>query len=160
MLGNVAKNLAKSCEIICALLLIFVSLINVSQVVGRYFLGDSIPWGEEVMRFCMIWLMMLGSVACVYRAEHMAVDGLLGTVKARHRRFMRSALYSVGAAFCLVLVVYGWDAAMSNRTQTAAASGIPMIFPYMAIPVGGMLVFIEIVLSWFTGFSDDAEAQA
>ncbi|WP_210725965.1 TRAP transporter small permease [Modicisalibacter radicis] len=159
MLSNIAKWLAKSCEVICTLLLIFVSLVNISQVVGRYFFGDSLPWGEEVMRFCMIWLMMLGSVACVYRAEHMAVDGLLNIVKVKYRRHMRSALYSVGAGFCLVLVFYGWDTAMSNRAQTAAASGIPMVFPYMAIPVGGGLVFIEIALSWFAGFSDSSEAQ-
>jgi hypothetical protein len=33
------------------------------------------------MRYTMIWLMMLGSVACIFRAEHMGIETLENLVR-------------------------------------------------------------------------------
>ncbi len=149
---SAARGLAVGCEVIAALILIAVTCINLAQVVGRYFIGTSIPWAEEIMRYVMMWLMMLGSVACIYRAEHMAIDSVIQSVPERWRQHMRSLLYSIGGLFCLLLVIYGWHAALANNMQFAAASGIRMSIPYMAIPIGGTLIIVEIVLCWLAGY--------
>lgn len=60
---------------LAAAILLVVCLLNFTQVGGRYALGTSLSWAEETMRYIMVWLMMLGSVTAVYRAEHMAVEG-------------------------------------------------------------------------------------
>ncbi|QYK43493.1 MAG: TRAP transporter small permease [Paracoccaceae bacterium] len=130
-------------------------MLNLTQVGGRYLFGTGFSWTEEVMRYAMIWLMMLGSVACIFRVEHMGIEALEGLVRPQHARFVKSALYTAAAVFCVVILIYGWPLAMRNAAQTAPASGIPMILPYAALPVGAALMLVQIALSWLAGFEPD-----
>lgn len=149
---DLSRTLARSCELLAAAILLVVCFINFAQVGGRYIFGTSLSWGEETMRYIMMWLMMLGSVAAVYRLDHMAVVGAQDLVSLRYRHQVRSALYAVGGILFVLLACYGWAAATRNLTQNAAASGMPMIIPYMAIPVGSVLILIQIALCWISGF--------
>jgi TRAP-type C4-dicarboxylate transport system permease small subunit len=154
-----ARILARGTEICAGLLMILVTVLNLTQVGGRYLFSTGFGWTEEVMRYSMIWLMMLGSVACIFRAEHMAIEALEGLVRPDRARFVKSALYSVAAIFCVVILIYSYPLALRNAAQTAPASGIPMIYPYAALPVGTALMLVQIALSWISGFEPDREAD-
>ena len=152
---RLARWLTRSTEVAAALLLIIVTVLNLTQVTGRYAFSTGFSWTEEAMRYLMIWLMMLGSVACIFRAEHMALQTLENLVRPSRTRLVRSALYSVAGVFCVFVLVYGWPLAMRNAAQVAPASGIPMIYPYLALPVGALLMLVQIGLTWFAGFESD-----
>lgn len=152
-----AQILAKSTETVATILLIIVTILNLTQVAGRYFFNTGFSWTEEAMRFGMIWLMMLGSVACIFRVEHMGIEMLEQLAGPNKARFVKSALYSLASIFCILILYYGFPLALRNAAQIAPASGIPMIYPYMALPVGSLLMLIQIYLSWFSGFEPDDE---
>ncbi|MBL4917880.1 TRAP transporter small permease [Tabrizicola sp. DMG-N-6] len=135
-------------------------MLNLTQVGGRYFFSTGFSWTEEVMRYSMIWLMMLGSVACIFRLEHMGIEALETLVRPRFVRFVKSGLYSVAGIFCVVILIYGYPLALRNAAQVAPASGIPMILPYAALPVGAVLMLVQIALSWLTGFEPDRPDEA
>ena len=105
------------------LILIVVTILNLTQVVGRYAFNAGFSWTEETMRYLMVWLMMLGSVACIFRAEHMALATLEGMV-AERARYVRSALYLLPPFFVFVLV-YGWPLALRNAAQVAQHQASP-----------------------------------
>ncbi|WP_127143975.1 TRAP transporter small permease [Pelagibacterium montanilacus] len=150
---TLSKGLALACQWSAAAIFVFVCGLNFSQVFGRYVLGSSIPWGEEIMRYSMIWVMMLGGTAAIYYAEHMAVESL-GELFARHRRHLvLTATYVVAGLFCVLLIYFGWPASVSNMGQRAAASGISMFWVYLAIPVGAALMLIQILLCAISGFA-------
>lgn len=157
---SISKGLALTCQWSAAAIFIVVCGLNFSQVFGRYVLGSSIPWGEEIMRYSMIWVMMLGGVASIYYAEHMAVESL-GELLAPHRRHLvLTATYIVAGLFCVLLVYYGWPAALGNTRQRAAASGLSMFWVYLAIPLGALLMLIQIALCAVSGFaSQNAEPE-
>lgn len=152
LIKRVTRGLALTCEISAALIFFVVCLLNFTQVSGRYLMGSSLNWAEEIMRYSMLWVMMLGGTAAIYRGDHMAMDALTEAAPARWRHLMRSSLFGVAGLFCALLVIHGWPAALSNANQSAAASGLPMIIPYMAIPVGGALMIVQIILCWLSGF--------
>ncbi len=154
-----SRLLARSTEIIATILLIVVTVLNLTQVGGRYFFNTGFSWTEEAMRYCMIWLMMMGSVACIFRVEHMGVEALEALVAPRHARYVKSGLYSVAAIFCVIILYYGWPLALRNAKQVAPASQIPMIVPYLALPIGAALMIVQIALSWFAGFEPDADDE-
>jgi TRAP-type C4-dicarboxylate transport system permease small subunit len=154
---RLARWLTRSTEIAAALLLMTVTVLNLTQVTGRYVFSTGFGWTEEAMRYLMIWLMMLGSVACVFRAEHMAVETIESRVDPARAHLVKSALYSIAAVFCLFVLLYGWPLAMRNAAQVAPASGIPMIYPYLALPVGAALMLIQIMLTWIAGFEPDRD---
>jgi TRAP-type C4-dicarboxylate transport system permease small subunit len=150
-----ARLLARTTETLACLLMIAVTALNLTQVGGRYLFDTGFSWTEEAMRYGMIWLMMLGSVACIYRAEHMGIEALETLAGPRRAPLVKSALYSIAAIFCVFLLVYSWPLALRNAAQLAPASGIPMIVPYMALPVGAFLMLVQIALSWIAGFEPE-----
>lgn len=155
-----ARGLARTTEVIACLLMIAVTVLNLTQVGGRYVFNIGFNWTEEVMRYSMIWLMMLGSVACIFRAEHMGIEAVEAMVAPHLSRYVKSALYSVAGIFCVIILVYSYPLALRNAAQTAPASGLSMIWPYAALPVGSALMLVQIALSWFSGFEqDDARAD-
>lgn len=162
MLGlarRAARYLAQATETLACLIMIVVTALNLTQVGGRYLFNIGFGWTEEAMRYLMIWLMMLGSVACIYRAEHMGIEALESVAGPRRAPYVKSALYSVAAIFCVFLLVYSWPLALRNAGQNAPASGIPMIVPYIALPVGSALMLVQIALSWVSGFEPDHDAD-
>jgi len=150
-----ARGLARTTEVLACLLMIVVTVLNLTQVGGRYIFSIGFNWTEEVMRYSMIWLMMLGSVACIFRVEHMGIEALEAMVPPRWSRYVKSALYSIGGIFCVIILIYSYPLALRNAAQTAPASGISMIWPYAALPVGSALMLVQIALSWFSGFEPD-----
>lgn len=151
---RLARLLARTTETLACLLMIAVTALNLTQVGGRYLFNTGFSWTEEAMRYGMIWLMMLGSVACIYRAEHMGIEAL-ESLAGRYARFVKSALYTIASIFSVFLLLYGWPLALRNAGQLAPASQIPMIYPYMALPVGAALMLVQIALSWLSGFEPD-----
>ncbi|EPX85246.1 TRAP transporter small permease [Salipiger mucosus] len=153
-LKSLTRRLAEVCERSAAVIFAAVCILNFSQVFGRYMLGSSLTWAEEIMRYSMLWVMMLGGTAAIYRGDRMAVDTILDMLSERYRHLVRSALFGVAGLFCALLVWFGWPAALANARQSAAASGLPMVVPYLALPIGGTLMIIEIALCWASGFED------
>ena len=143
-----SRLLTRSTETIATLLLIIVTILNLVQVGGRYFFNTGFSWTEEVMRYGMIWLMMTGSVACIFRAEHMGIEMLEQSFGPEKARYVKSALYTIAAIFCVIILIYGWPLAMRNAAQVAPASQIPMILPYLALPVGAAFIRRLESLSW------------
>ena len=154
------RLLTRTTETVATLLLIVVTALNLTQVAGRYLFDTGFGWTEEYMRYSMIWLMMTGSVACIFRAEHMGIEFLEHAVGPRRAPLVKSALYSVAAVFCLYVLVYSWPLALRNAAQVAPASGLPMIYPYLALPVGAALMLVQIALTWLAGFEPEADDLA
>ncbi len=150
---RIARVIARTTETLACLIMIAVTALNLTQVGGRYLFNTGFSWTEEAMRYGMIWLMMR-SVACIYRAEHMGIEAL-ENLAGRRAQLVKSALYTIAAIFCVFLLLYGWPLALRNAGQLAPASRIPMIYPYMALPVGAALMLVQIALSWIAGFEPD-----
>ncbi|XDA96981.1 TRAP transporter small permease [Sulfitobacter sp. LCG007] len=157
---SMARLLARTTEIVATLIMIAVTALNLTQVGGRYLFSVGFPWTEEAMRYLMIWLMMLGSVACIFRVEHMGIEMVENLSGPRWAATVKSALYSVAGLFCVFVLVYSWPLALRNAAQVAPASGIPMIYPYMALPVGAALMLVQIALSWLSGFEPEHDDLA
>ncbi len=115
-------------------------ILNVAQIVYRYVLFDPLAWTEEVMRYMMVWITMLAAAASLYRGEE-ADAGMLGWVPSpaiqQMLHYLRIALVFV---FGLMLAWYGLPFALGSRTQVSAAAQIPMIYPNLALSVGGLAI--------------------
>jgi C4-dicarboxylate transporter DctQ subunit len=87
----------------------------------------------------------------------MGIEMLEQSFGPEKARYVKSALYTIAAIFCVIILIYGWPLAMRNAAQVAPASQIPMIIPYLALPVGAALMLLQIALTWFAGFEPDSD---
>ena len=132
------------------LLLIMVAATGY-QVFGRYVLGRSPAWTEELARYAMVWLTFAGAAVVLRGGGHLTVTALHDVLGARGR----SALLWIRDALMLTLCAgMAWASgqfAWLNRAQESAAMEIPMTVPNLALTVGFGLLALQIVLARAAG---------
>lgn len=145
------SRLADSIErLLDALLLVAVAVMVVAicwQVFGRYVLNHAPGWTEEVARFLMAWITLLGSAVVLRRRGHIAVTFVVELLPGPLQLavgLLRDALILVMAG---ALGWYGYAFAVIGGRRDSAALEIPMFYPYLAIPVGALLVAVLLLLA-------------
>jgi TRAP-type C4-dicarboxylate transport system permease small subunit len=117
-------------------------VLNLAQIIYRYVLFDPLAWTEEVMRYLMIWVTMLGVAASLYRGEE-ASAGLLGGLASPR---LQTALHLVRIALVLIfgimLAWFGLPFALGAGSQVSPAAQIPMTWPNLAMFAGGVLMIV------------------
>jgi TRAP-type C4-dicarboxylate transport system permease small subunit len=132
-------RLQRGLEAITVLLLAAYFILVVLQVFFRYVLNRSLFWSEEVVRFALVWSVMLGSAVVAYRGEHIRIDILDALLPARARRGVARLAAFLTFTFCVILAATGIQFALRTLTQRSAVLEVPMWAVYAAVPVGAVL---------------------
>ncbi|MCK5444149.1 MAG: TRAP transporter small permease [Rhodospirillaceae bacterium] len=138
-------KLTNMTEIVAAVLLVAVIMMNIAQVFFRYVLVDPLSWTGETMRYSTTWMVMLAGSAALFRGEHMVISLFDSVKSAKVRNFVRILVLACIGGFCVLLIWQGIPAAISNMRQSSPAMQIPMTIPYLAVPVGATLMLIKVL---------------
>ncbi|SDK60737.1 TRAP transporter small permease [Aliiruegeria lutimaris] len=142
---KLVNRISDSTEALTGLLLLVVVALNLAQIFFRYVVVDPISWSEEAMRYATTWMVMLAAAPALLRHEHMAVDFLQYDTPPKLRRVVRLVSQGCVAAFCILLIWKGFPGAIDNMRQVSPAIRVPMTLPYLAVPVGAVLILINTV---------------
>ncbi|MCM3601624.1 TRAP transporter small permease [Robertmurraya korlensis] len=126
----------------------FVMVVVISvQVFMRYVLQDSLPWSEELARYCFIWLVYLGISYGVKKQKHMSVDVLYLALKGKSQAALRIVGNLLFLAFALFGLIYGYQITLKLLTwgQLSPALSLPVGFVYLAGPIGMGLTAIRLI---------------
>lgn len=121
-------------------------VIVFANVVMRYLLSTSVIWSEEVARHLMIWLTFVGSGLALRTGAQLGIDTLQDALPPRAARALRIALVLGMLVLFVLLAWYGVDYAWRTRFQTSAALGVSMMYVYIGMPVGCVLMAIHLLL--------------
>lgn len=112
------------------------------QVFSRFVLRDPSTVTEELARYLMIWVGLLGAAFAAGRRMHLAVDLLPKRLHGTARLRLERGIELAGVAFGLMMVLGGgrlvW--VMLYLGQTSAALEIPLGYVYLAVPLCGSLI--------------------
>ncbi|MBL4854325.1 TRAP transporter small permease [bacterium AH-315-J19] len=118
------------------------------QVISRYILSSPSSYTEEIARFTLIWIGLLGAAHALRMRMHLGIDLLVNklTGKAKSVVLMFSWLVSLSFAF-FAMTVGGFYLVQLTLAleQTSAALGIKMGYVYLAIPFSGLLMCFYIM---------------
>jgi len=132
----------------------FVLFIN---VVLRYIFKAGLVWAEEYARYAIIWIVMAGSGAAVRENMHMSITALVDVTKGKTFHFIINMfVLVVSMIFSLFLVYAGirLTSSMITNNQVSPALEIPLWWIYVSIPIGGVLMTIRFIQSFFKQLSD------
>ncbi len=119
-------------------------ILVVAQVVLRYVFNSPLTWSEELAVYIMVWMTFIGSVICMRDNEHIEVTILVDYLPRGLRRaaILFSRLASV--IFLLVVMYYGTELVLENRSVTSAANKLNMGLVYSILPICslGMLYYV------------------
>lgn len=126
-------------EHIAAILLGCMTLLIILQVFFRYVLKSPLPSSEELARFAMVWMVMI-SITIVLRSRgHIAVTYFIELSSPIIQKTARTFSLLCIFLFSIILVIYGYDLALTAMKQIAPASKIPIGWIVMSIPVCGVI---------------------
>ena len=129
---------------VSVLCMVLILLLVIAQVAMRYIFNSPLTWSEELAVYIMVWMTFAGSVICMRDKEHVEVTILVDYLPRGLQKLamLFSRLVSVG--FLLIVIYYGFDFVLENRTVVSVANNLNMALVYSIIPLSwlGMLYYV------------------
>ena len=129
-----------SIEVVCAALLILLTLTMGAQVVARYLLAAPFIWADEVVGLAFTWLTFLAAAVTLKHHGHIAFTFFIELFDPPVRRVAQTVIALVVVGFLGVLAVMGVRMTLLVHPQLSAALEWPMSVYYAALPVGAVLM--------------------
>lgn len=134
------------CKILEIMLVSIFGLLVVDvllQVFSRYILNTSFTFTEELARFSLIWLSILGAAYLNAKREHLSMDFLYQKFSIK---FQKKVLFFIEICvflFALIVMVIGGFNLVYTTLHLGQLSGtlrIPLGYVYTILPISGLLV--------------------
>ncbi len=120
----------------CALMFVLILIFGSIQVFGRSIFNAAPPWTEEGMRFCGIYLTLIGSALTIRVDGHVSVDILIEYIKSHKAK---TILYVISRFLCVVFLVLFFPSSITlvekSTRSLGAAIRIPYSYIYAVVPV-------------------------
>lgn len=142
VIGKISKGIDTCSALVCVALLSVCVVVGIMQVVARFILQSSIPWSEELLRFCFVWLTFLGVGLGLNTNTHMSVEFFTSIMPKRVRNILMVVVSVLVLIFCTSVFVNSLTVIQMaiDTGMHSSAMEIPMIIPYMGVclPFGMM----------------------
>ncbi len=138
-------------EVICAAMMVFMTVLGFANVVARY-LGFSMAYTEELLVMLLVWLTMLGTAAGFKRNAHLSMTFLREQLPWAGQRALEvlSAALTVGSVLVVMIVcaLYQIPDEILLHSRTLSLD-LPTVYYSLAIPVCGVVVVVRVLqASW------------
>ena len=131
------------------IILMGLMVVNVTwQVLSRYLA----KWGvisqastatEELARFLLIWLGLLGASYASGKGMHLAIDLLPQRLEGKNQILLKRSINVLIVIFAFLAMVIGGGRLVYLTfalEQSSAAIGIPLGIVYIILPISGLLI--------------------
>lgn len=133
----------KIIERFLVLILVGMVLNVIWQVFTRFFTSSPSAFTNELARYLMIWLGILGAAYISGKQEHVAIDFFVKKLNNSVRRFIdRFVLISILSFAFFVMIIGGINLVYITLKleQYSPSLQIPLALVYSIIPISGLLI--------------------
>ena len=127
------------------------------QILSRYLFVVPAAWTEELARFLLIWIGMLGAAYAYQRRSHLGLDLLPGKLTGKGKASLNIVTHLVCMSFAAVVLVVGGGSLVTmtwELRQYSAAMGLPIAFVYAVIPASGVLICLFAIFGMLQGHAE------
>lgn len=128
------------------ILLMALMVVTVTwQIFTRFVTLSPSSFTEELARFLLIWIGILGAAWAVRSRAHLGIDILTQKLEGKRKRSVLILVYCLVILFAFfVMIVGGWNLVNITFTlnQISAAMGLKMGYIYLVLPLSGALIII------------------
>ncbi len=113
--------------LLTAFLLLSMSIIIVYSVVARYFFDAPSGYAEELLRYSLVWLGLIGAALCFLGDRHLSLPIIFDKCSDRAKRWLTMANSVLVIYFGILLCAGGYEAIIKNQG---------LITPMLKVSVG------------------------
>lgn len=128
--------------VICRVLLLVIFGVMWIVVFGRYFLGKTPIWGEELVLFSMLWISMLSGADALRRDAHLRITIIDKYLSPKALLILQVVLDALVLVFCSILLRYAITTLPNGFGLRYQGMKISEGWAYLSIPVGFLLLIV------------------
>lgn len=163
MMLYIANVKTKVDKILAAGLMILMTanVLNVLwQVFTRFILKNPSSFTEELARYLLIWVGLLGASYAAGKKMHLAIDVVLKALRGKPRKWIEMIIQIFVFFFSLLVMVIGGIRLVAitlTLNQISAALRIKLGYVYLVLPLSGLLIMFYAVLFFVERMQTPAE---
>jgi TRAP-type C4-dicarboxylate transport system permease small subunit len=150
-------------EIFLCLLMVFL-VLNVSwQVITRFILPEPSSYTEEVARFLLMWIGLLGAAYAYRKKMHLGIDIISEKLQGRAKYVTTLFVYFLTLLVAIaVLIVGGMNLVLLTLelNQFSSSLGLPMGLIYLCLPLSGFLIVLYTLEMLLIDFVNEKSPEA
>lgn len=116
------------------------------QVVMRFIFDQPSTWSEVLVRSVMIWTVYLAAAAAFREGAVIAAEILVRSIPRGMGKALQILAGVASLVFLVILVWTGIDMVGRTSVQRLAGLGIPISWIYLALPIGGALATLAVMV--------------
>ena len=136
-------------ERVLVILMALLTLDVLWQVVSRYLTPSPSSWTEELARFLLIWVAILGAAYMTGKKAHISIDLISSKLEKEANERLQKFIHILILLFGLFVLVIGGinliNITLTNG-QTSTAMRVPLGYIYLVIPLSGILIMFYSIL--------------
>ncbi|MDW3652434.1 MAG: TRAP transporter small permease [Bacteroidia bacterium] len=136
-------TITKYLSVLLIFLMALMTLDVLWGVFTRFVFSDQASWTEELARFLLIWIGILGAAYASTKKMHPAIELLKPKLNLNRQMGLSILVSSLIILFAVLVMVLGGGRLIYisyTLGQASPAMGIPMYFVYAVIPLSGLLI--------------------
>lgn len=156
--NNIMKALStlnRIVENVCAVFAVVMTALVLYQVLARNVLHLSLSVVEEVSRYCMVWLGLLGATIGYRTKSHVAVTYLVDKLPEGARKIVEVIINLLVIAFCLILLIYGWEMISRTIQKSTSMPWLPVKYIMAVVPLCGLISIVYSIENIYKVFKLD-----
>ncbi len=139
------KLFNKAIEALTVIILAVITAMVSIEVVLRYGFGHSLFITEEFTRYALVWMVFLACSLAVADNSHIRVEFVVNRFKGKSRAWVNLLAQALFIVFLLFLIVQGMIALPFQFEQIIPTLNVSMFWFYLAMPVGGALMILNLL---------------
>ncbi len=117
-------------------------LITFLQVIMRYVFNSPLSWAEETVGVIMIYFGLIGGSLGICHHLHISHEFFLKKFFRKQEKFIKYGEIFLYIGFGLIEIVYGIQLMKLTKFQVIPATGLPVPYTYLALPIAGVVMII------------------
>jgi TRAP-type C4-dicarboxylate transport system permease small subunit len=141
MIKIIDKLLAITLTILMGLMVLVVTW----QILSRFATDSPSSWTEELARFLLMWIGLLGATWAYRMRAHLGLSYLVEKQSAVRQKALAFFSYFASGVFALSIMMYGGSQLVLltlELNQVSASLGVQIGYVYMVIPISGALITV------------------
>lgn len=157
---TVIRKLSDLLDIVCVWImcasLVVMTICLVFLIFGRNLFGVAFASLEEISRFTLVWVTIIGGAVAFKRSEHMAFDFLMVRLPRGLQRTVGVIREVLLLALIGVMFTCGIELVSANIDQVSMQAFIPMGYVYVVFPIAGLVMFVHGLSHIISQFRNEA----
>ncbi|MCY7297205.1 TRAP transporter small permease [Alteromonas sp. a30] len=138
-------------------------LVVVWQVISRFILQDPASVTEELSRFILMWIGILGAAYAYRQKAHLGLNLVVERQAPHVKKFILLLIEVLVLIFSAVVLVFGGKGLVNltlELEQISAALGVHIGFVYTVLPISGVLIIFYCIVNMMEILSGTQQEQS